>query len=234
LRWRHPTRGVLAPFLFVPFAETTGLMDQVTRWVFATAIRQLREWMAAGVQVGMAINLSARNLANAAIADELTAICREAGVMPDLITLELTESAAMSSLIDALEVLSRLRIGGMHLSLDDFGTGYSSLVQLHRLPFSEVKIDRAFTSDCHVSPASRVIVKAMIDLAHNLGLACVAEGVEAEDGLALLDDLHCDVAQGFLIARPMAAAKFPLWLQQHAGPLAGGGRQHPAPARSGD
>lgn len=225
LRWRHPARGVLSPFLFVPFAETTGLMDRVTRWVLATSVRQLGEWSAAGVQIGMAVNLSARNLANPAIAEELAAICREAGVSPDLITLELTESAAMSSLIGALEVLTRLRIAGMHLSLDDFGTGYSSLVQLHRLPFSEVKIDRIFVSDCHSSRDSRVMVKAMIDLVHNLGLVSVAEGVETEEGLGVLEELHCDMAQGFLIARPMAGAKFAAWLQNHPGPPEIGDRQ---------
>jgi EAL domain-containing protein (putative c-di-GMP-specific phosphodiesterase class I) len=216
LRWRHPARGVLQPLQFLPFAEEALLMDPITRWVLDAAVRQMQAWTQAGITLGVSINLSAQNLANTGIADGAAALCRAAGVPTHLMTIELTESAAMSSVTDAMEILTRLRLKGMHLSLDDFGTGYSSLIQLHRLPFSELKIDRAFVADCHGAQASRVMVKAMIDLAHNLGLASVAEGVEVPDGLQLLHELGCDMAQGFLIAKPMEAERLVPWLQSWA------------------
>jgi EAL domain-containing protein (putative c-di-GMP-specific phosphodiesterase class I) len=212
LRWRHPARGLLQPLQFLPFAEEAQLMDAVTRWVLNAATRQMQEWTRTGLTLGVAINLSAQNLANTGIADGAAALCRAADLPTHLITIELTETAAMSSVIDAMEILTRLRLKGMKLSLDDFGTGYSSLIQLHRLPFSELKIDRAFVADCHGAQGSRVMVKTMIDLAHNLGLVSVAEGVEVPDGLQLLQELGCDMAQGFLIARPMEAERLVPWL----------------------
>jgi EAL domain-containing protein (putative c-di-GMP-specific phosphodiesterase class I) len=183
----------------------------------------MRSWIQSGRALGVSINLSAQNLATTGIADAAAALCQAADVPPSLMTIELTESTAMSSVTDAMEILTRLRLKGINVSLDDFGTGYSSLIQLHRLPFSELKIDRAFVADCHGERSSRVMVKAMIDLAHNLGLASVAEGIEAPEGLQLLEELGCDIAQGFLLAKPMEPDRLVAWLDAWAPGIAAAG-----------
>lgn len=213
LRWQHPTRGVVQPGEFIPVVELSNTVDDLTRWVVGAAVRQLDAWSSIGLDIGVAINLSARNLAVPSIAEDIAGVCTAAGVDPARITMEVTETAAMSDPIAALEILSRLRMKGMHLAMDDFGTGYSSLAQLQRLPFSELKIDRVFVAECDASRDGRVIVNAMIGLAHNLGVVCVAEGVETPEQLGVLEDLGCDMVQGYLIARAMTAARLPSWLE---------------------
>jgi EAL domain-containing protein (putative c-di-GMP-specific phosphodiesterase class I) len=169
-----------------------------------------------GCRIDLSINVSARNLHEARLAERLEELCRAAGVSPARFTLELTETAAMRDAVQMLDVLTRLRVKGFKLSIDDFGTGYSSLVQLHRLPFNEIKIDRAFVAGCAISSESRSIVRLVIDLAHALGMTAVAEGVESPEALRLLRELGCDEAQGAFIAEPLDAVAVPATMRQHA------------------
>ena len=215
VRWRHPKRGVIAPLEFIPFAESSAYIDRITQWVGATACGQLRAWDVLGCRLGLAINVSARNLHEARLAEQLEGQCRVAGVDPARITLELTETAAMRDAVQMLDVLTRLRVKGFRLSIDDFGSGYSSLVQLHRLPFNEIKVDRAFVSGCTTSTESHSIVRLVIDLAHALGMKAVAEGVESAEALRLLRDLGCDEAQGEFIALPLDAIDLPAAALRH-------------------
>ncbi len=215
IRWQHPTRGAVSPLEFIPFAESSAVIDQLTHWVVRVACAQLTAWDAAGVQLDIAINVSARSLHEPRLADLLETQCRAAGVAPARVTLELTETAAMQDAVQMMDVLTRLRLKGFKLAIDDFGTGYSSLVQLHRLPFSEIKIDRTFVADCARSDESRSIVRVVIDLARALGIRSVAEGVEDPEALDLLRSLGCDEAQGYFISRPIAAAEVPATIQKH-------------------
>ncbi len=216
LRWRHPQHGLLSPDKFLDIAEKHGLMDRLTDTVLDTALLQQQEWAGIGFKTTVAVNISAQNLGDAGFADRLKAKCDVVGVLPESIVLELTETAAMSDPITAMDILTRIRIKGFHLSIDDFGTGYSSLVQLHMLPFSELKLDRAFVRECDRSRQSRVIVKTMIDLARNLDLTCVAEGVETEAQLAVLRELGCDMVQGYLVSKPLHADDATRWLSRTA------------------
>jgi EAL domain-containing protein (putative c-di-GMP-specific phosphodiesterase class I)/ActR/RegA family two-component response regulator len=217
-RWEHPTRGLISPGDFIPFVEDSALIDELTHSLSAKLCRHLSAWSAEGVRLDVALNISARNLHDGHLANTLEAECRRVGVPPEQITLELTETAAMQDAVQLTDVVTRLRLKGFRLSIDDFGTGYSSLVQLHRLPFCELKIDRAFIANCTTSAESRSIVDVVIDLGHRLGMTVVAEGVEASDALELLADRQCDQAQGYFIARPMPANEVIAWVTAWADP----------------
>jgi EAL domain-containing protein (putative c-di-GMP-specific phosphodiesterase class I)/ActR/RegA family two-component response regulator len=197
-------------------AESSACIDRMTNWIGSTACGQLRAWDDLGCRIDLAINVSARNLHEARLADQLEAQCRVAGVEPARITLELTETAAMRDAVQMMDVLTRLRVKGFSLAIDDFGTGYSSLVQLHRLPFSEIKIDRTFVTGCTTSSESRSIVRLVIELAHALGMKAVAEGVETADAVRMLRDMGCDEAQGSFIASPLDATDVPAAVLEHA------------------
>ena len=213
LRWNHPTRGILGPMEFLPIAETAGLMDKITGVVVDLAIAQQQLWFDEGLRTTLAINISAQNLRDASIADDLEARCVRAKVPPESMIIELTETATMDDTATAMDIMTRLRIKGFRLAIDDFGTGYSSLVQLQMLPFSELKIDRAFVRECDRSRQSKVIVKTMIDLARNLGLASVAEGVESRTVLEFVRDNGCDIAQGYYVSKPLSSPDSILWLR---------------------
>ncbi len=215
IRWQHPGRGLVPPIDFIPFAETSAFIDQLTHWVSVTACEQMRSWDAANVTLDVALNMSARNLHDTRLPDVLESHCRKAGIAPSRVTLELTETAAMHDAVQMMDVLTRLRLKGFKLAIDDFGTGYSSLVQLHRMPFSEIKIDGSFVADCTTAAESRTIVRLVIDLAHALDKKAVAEGVETAEALDLLRELGCDEAQGYFIARPIAAAAVPQAILTH-------------------
>jgi EAL domain-containing protein (putative c-di-GMP-specific phosphodiesterase class I) len=215
IRWLHPARGTISPLDFIPFAESSAVTDQLTHWVMGAACAQLLAWDAAGAALDIAINISARSLHEPRLADLLETQCRTAGIAPARVTLELTETAAMQDAVQMMDVLTRLRLKGFKLAIDDFGTGYSSLVQLHRLPFSEIKIDRTFVTDCTTSDESRSIVRVVVDLARALGMRSVAEGVESAEALDLLRTLGCDEAQGYFISRPIAADEVPPTIQKH-------------------
>jgi EAL domain-containing protein (putative c-di-GMP-specific phosphodiesterase class I) len=206
VRWEHPMRGTLPPADFMPLAEQ-GLADELTRAVLTMGLKQSAAWAEEGRVAAVALNISGRNLNDVHFADSVIDLCRDYAVPPDRLTLELTETAATEHALEAMDILTRLRIKGVNLSIDDFGTGYSSLVQLHRLPFTDVKIDKEFVSNCHSSRDSLAIVKTIIDLGHNLGMKAVAEGVENAEVLHILADLGCDGAQGYHISRPIPAAE---------------------------
>ena len=206
VRWKNNTGRVILPGKFIPLAETSGLIDRLTWWVVQSAFQQAADWLRRGIDLHLAINLSAGNIHTRDLPDQLADLCRTSGIHPDRITLELTETASTQDHITLLEVLGRFRIKGFHLSIDDFGTGFSSVAQLLRLPFSELKVDRSFVSDMdHVHEAA-VISKTLIDMAHNLGLVTVAEGVETQASLDMLSTWGCDVVQGFLFSKPADAA----------------------------
>lgn len=215
IRWQHPGRGVVPPMEFIPFAESSAFIDQLTHWLSAAACDQMRRWDEGGVTLAIALNISARNLHEPRLPDMLESQCRNAGIAPARVTLELTETAAMRDAVQMMDLLTRLRVKGFKLSIDDFGTGYSSLVQLHRMPFSEIKIDRSFVADCLTSAESRTIVRLVIDLAHALDKRAVAEGVESAEALDLLRTLGCDEAQGYFIAQPIAGDAVPQAILSH-------------------
>ena len=210
VRWDDPVLGSVPPSRFVPLAERNGLIDPLTQWGLRTALRQWRHWHNAGIDLSLAFNISALSLEQLDFPDLVERLCRALEVPTERLVLELTEGATQP-LIKLMDTLTRFRIKGIGLAIDDFGTGYSTLMQLRQLPFTELKIDRFFLTDMIPSADSRLIVKTMIDLAHGLGLTATAEGVETDEQLLLLRELGCDVAQGYLIATPLAPEALAGW-----------------------
>ncbi len=205
--WQHPERGLLGPGVFVPVAERTGAIRHLTRDVFELAVAQLRTWRDRGGMLPLAVNLSAVDLLDLKLVDSLTAVLDEYGVEARYVCLEITESTVMGDTERAHTVLDGLAASGFRLSIDDFGTGHSSLAYLKHLPVHEVKIDRSLVTGIAASSPDRTIVRSTIEMAHSLGLAVVAEGVETHEEQALLRSLGCDYAQGYLYARPVPAAE---------------------------
>jgi len=215
VRWEDPQLGSIEPSRFVPLAERYGLIDQLTQWGLRTTLRQWLKWQAAGIDTHVAFNISALSLQRLDFPDLVERMCRALDVPTDRLVLELTEGATQP-LIKLMDTLTRFRIKGIGLAIDDFGTGYSSLMQLRQLPFTEVKIDRLFIEDAPASKDSRLIVKSVVDLAHGLGLTATAEGVETIEQLRMLREIGCDVAQGYLIARPLDPDALDDWRQRFA------------------
>jgi EAL domain-containing protein (putative c-di-GMP-specific phosphodiesterase class I) len=207
LRWKTPSGQVVSPDIFIPMAEEQGVMDEVTDWVLRNSVGQLGRWKAEGLETSVAVNVSAANLHNLKLPDNIAELCVEAGVAPERVMIELTETASMSDPTKMMDVLARFRIKRFSLSIDDFGTGYSSLTQLQRLPFSEIKIDKSFVIGMEKIEESAIIAKTVVDMAHNLGLSVCAEGVENEKVLAMLQDFGCDFVQGFHFSAPVTADK---------------------------
>ena len=205
VRWRHPVHGIIPPDQFVPLAEEIGLVGRLTDWVVAAAAAQAARWRADRLFLEMAVNISAHDIEDIDLPDRLERHCRDAGLDPDQMTIELTETSAMREAVQMMDVLTRLRLKGFKLSIDDFGTGYSSLVLLQKMPFSELKIDRTFVMRMTSNHGCRVIVEIVIDLARKLGLTSVAEGVEDAAALNDLVALGCDSAQGYYVSPPLAA-----------------------------
>jgi EAL domain-containing protein (putative c-di-GMP-specific phosphodiesterase class I) len=215
VRWNDPERGMVPPSRFVPLAERHGLIDELTQWGLRTALRQWLVWRDQGVDTCIAFNISALSLDRLDFPDLVERMCRALGVPTERLVLELTEGATQP-LINLMDTLTRFRIKGIGLAIDDFGTGYSTLMQLRLLPFTELKIDRFFVSDAPTSADSALIVKTMIDLAHGLGLTCTAEGVETAEQLVMLRTMGCDVAQGYLLARPLEPTTLAAWIAEWA------------------
>jgi diguanylate cyclase (GGDEF)-like protein len=211
LRWKHPSRGVVAPSVFVAVAERFGLIGAIGDWVINDACRQAREWRDKGLRMRVAINLSAHQMRQDHIVETIAEALRRHRIHPSLLTCEITESAAMEDTKATQETFHRLGELGAHLSIDDFGTGYSSLSYLRRLPAEELKIDRSFVQDLEHSPDARAVVDAVVKLAHALGLKVVAEGVENPRQQQVLAELGCDELQGFLFAKPMSARALLMW-----------------------
>ena len=205
VRWRHPRLGLLASGRFLPFAEATDVMQPLTGWVVRNALEQLTRWNRQLPRLTMAINLSMRNILDRSCPDTLAAIVREVGVDPGVVEFELTETAIMADPETALLALARIRASGARLAIDDFGTGYSSLSYLKRLPVDVLKIDRSFIADMASGGRSLAIVQWTVQLAHNLDLGVVAEGIEDRQSARTLREMKCDIGQGFYFARPEPA-----------------------------
>jgi diguanylate cyclase (GGDEF)-like protein len=212
IRWLHPVRGLVPPGLFIPFAEHTGYIKVLTRWVLSEAIRQCGEWLRQGMAIEISVNISARDLMARDLPELISALLTEHDVPARMICLEITESGFMEDPVLAQRVLDRLSAIGLRLSIDDYGTGYSSLSYIMKLPVNELKIDRAFVSNMSEDADMMTIVRSTIELGHNLGLKVVAEGIEDPKGYALLRSLGCDFAQGYYISPPMPAEALPGWL----------------------
>ena len=215
VRWQHPTRGLVVPDEFIPVAEHTGLIGPLTRYVVDAALAQSRTWADAGQALPISVNLSARNLLDERLPDQIAELLTNHRVGASMLELEVTESAIMTEPARARRLLQRLSDLGIHLSIDDFGAGYTSLGQLRSLPINELKIDRSFVMNMAQDPGDALIVRSIIDLGHNLGLTIVAEGVETADALTTLAGFGCDVAQGYYLSRPMPIDAFDTWRRNH-------------------
>jgi diguanylate cyclase (GGDEF)-like protein len=224
IRWVHPTKGLVPPGLFIPFAEHTGYIKVLTRWVLAEAIRQCGVWRRDGLQLQVSVNISARDLMNRDLPEAISALLSEHAVPASMVCLEITESGFMEDPAHAQKVLERLASIGLQLSIDDYGTGYSSLSYIMQLPVSELKIDRSFVSHMIDDRDLTTIVRSTIELGHSLGLKVVAEGVEDGQGFALLRELGCDGAQGYFMSPPLPAEAFRRWYE--------GSLPAPAPAEA--
>ena len=210
VRWEDPQFGNVPPSRFVPLAEQHGLIDPLTEWGLGVALRQWRSWVDQGFMTRLAFNISAISLQRLDFPDLVERMCKALGVPTECLVLELTEGATQP-LIKLMDTLTRFRIKGIGLAIDDFGTGYSSLMQLRQLPFTEVKIDKSFVADLPASHDSKLIVRAIADLAHGLGLMATAEGVETIEQLRSVRELGCDVVQGYLVSPPLAADELIGW-----------------------
>ena len=206
---------VVGPEEFIELAEVSGLIQPLTRWVVATAVSQCGRWRKEGLDLNVSVNISARNFADVELPDHIASTLADAGVPPDRLVLEITESQLMSDPVSALDAMTRMTALGVRTSVDDFGTGYSSMSHLRRLPIDEIKIDQSFVTDMTRNDSDRAIVRSIIDLGHNLGLEVVAEGVEDAPTLGALIDMGCDRVQGFVLAAALEAHHLPAWI---AGP----------------
>ncbi|HYV89925.1 MAG TPA: EAL domain-containing protein [Candidatus Polarisedimenticolia bacterium] len=205
IRWSHPQHGPISPADFIPLAEESDVIDDLTVWVADHALAQARIWSDQGFGGSMALNVSARNLNKVQFPDMLAEICARHSLAPDCVIVEITETASQQ-ILKLLDTLTRLRLKGFCLALDDFGIGFSSMAQLQQLPFSEIKVDRSFVGKMAEAEDCLIITRAIINLGHELGLKVVAEGVESAEALEKLVQLGCDTAQGYHIGRPMSAA----------------------------
>lgn len=212
VRWRHPQDGLVYPDQFIGMAEAHGLIDALTQVVLAQALQDCAAWAQQGVPLKVAINVSMDNLTALDFAEQATAAAAAAGVAPQSIVLEVTESQLMKDLRAPLEILTRLRLRRFRLSIDDFGTGHSSLAQLRDLPFDQLKIDQSFVHGAHHNETLRAILYASQGLAKELGMEVVAEGVEDAEDWRFLQRTRCDLAQGYFIARPMPAENVLAWM----------------------
>jgi len=205
IRWLHPAHGPISPGDFIPLAEESDVIDDLTTWVADRAIAQARAWSDMGFDGSMALNVSARNLNKVQFPDMLADICARHRLATDRVVVEITETASQQ-ILKLLDTLTRLRLKGFRLALDDFGIGFSSMAQLQQLPFSEIKVDRSFVGKMIEAEDCLIITRAIINLGHELGLKVVAEGVESAEALERLVQLGCDAAQGYHIGRPAPAA----------------------------
>lgn len=214
LRWHHPELGAVRPDIFIGLAEQAGEITRITRWVCLEVIKQVLVWQQQGLRLQIAINISAVDLMSDGLADFLGNAITSSGVDPQLLTLEVTESALMQDPEAAIARLERLRGLGLKISIDDYGTGYSSLAQLKRLPVDELKIDRSFIQFLEQNEHDRLIVKSTLALAHDFGLTAVAEGVEQEATWHMLKQFGCDSLQGYYFSKPLALESFSQWLSE--------------------
>jgi diguanylate cyclase (GGDEF)-like protein len=220
MRWEHPNRGLVGPDQFIPIAERFGLISAMGNWLIEEACRQAGVWRDAGLQMRVAINLSAHQLRHPDLADRISMALRRNDIKPQLLTCEITESVAMEDASNAIRMVEKLSALGVNISIDDFGTGYSSLSYLRKLRAGELKIDKSFVLDLETSADARAVVDGIVKLAHALGLKVVAEGVETEAQHQILRSFGCHELQGFLFARPMSARALSNWAMEDVGPRA--------------
>jgi len=220
MRWEHPERGLVGPDLFIPMAERFGLIGAMGNWLIEEACKQAGQWRDEGLQMRVAINLSAHQLRHPDLCDRIDAALRRYEIRPQLLTCEITESVAMEDASNAIRMVEKLSVLGVNISIDDFGTGYSSLSYLRKLRAGELKIDKSFVLDLETSADARAVVDGIVKLAHALGLKVVAEGVETEAQHQILRSFGCHELQGFLFARPMSARALSSWAMEEVGPRA--------------
>ena len=216
IRWQHPEQGMIPPDAFISIAEQTGQIDALTLWVINEAARQYLEWQEQGLNLSIAVNISAENLKNPHFAKELNSIWQNYQLPKEALSLEITESAVVADPTSATEMLCELKNQGIKLSIDDYGTGYSSLAQLKQMPVSELKIDRSFVGKVESDPDDQIIVRSTIRMAHDMGLSVVAEGIEDQQTLNWLEQHGCDLAQGYFISRPLPANELNEWLRKES------------------
>ena len=215
IRWQHPERGLVPPDEFIPLVERTVMVRPVTHWVLNEALCQWHNWDLAGMDLSIAVNLSARNLLDVELPVHVAELLDRWAIPPERLVLELTESSLMADSSRSIAVLTRLSKLGLSLSVDDFGTGYSSLMHLKRLPINEIKIDRSFVAHMLTDPNDAMIVRATVDLGRNLGLTVVAEGVEDAETWSELGAMGCHLAQGYYMTRPLPEREMTAWLGGH-------------------
>ncbi len=214
VRWQHPRHGLLYPISFLTIAEKSGLIGDLTWCVLKQVTEQCQRWGHKNIKIPVSVNMSGSTISDLTLPEKIAELLQKHRIDPRLIILEMTESTVMEEFTESLDILTRLRMKGFRLSIDDFGTGYSSLVQLHRAPFSELKIDKSFVTNIIGDKEAFVIVEAVIALAQKLDLLVVAEGVETEQVLDLLTGMGCDMAQGYYISEPMPAHEVSNWLSE--------------------
>ncbi|MEW5703562.1 MAG: EAL domain-containing response regulator [Pseudomonadota bacterium] len=212
-RWDHPERGLLDPTKFISIAESTGLIGALTELILQKTLKQLIAWQAQGFTLSVSINISPLLLKDIDLPDRYHDMCRSNQIDTNRLILEITESAAMKDVTLTMDVLTRFRLKGFWLSLDDFGTGYSSLVQLHRMPFNEMKIDKSFIIESDTNTEAVKIIRSIAGLSNSLGIRLCAEGVESKKALTLVRDVGCHTAQGYLIGKPMSADNLSTFLR---------------------
>ncbi|MHB8240741.1 MAG: bifunctional diguanylate cyclase/phosphodiesterase [Solirubrobacteraceae bacterium] len=202
VRWHHPERGVVAPDSFIPLAEESGMIIQIGRWVLEEACRQAARWSAEGLEVPIAVNVSAHQLSRKGFADDVRLALESSGIAPSLLTLELTETTLMRDVASASEALKAVKALGVRVAIDDFGTGYASLSQLQRMPVDILKIDRSFVAALNDGGQSRELLQAILGVGEALSLSVVAEGIEERNQMTTLEEMGCEMAQGFLMGKP--------------------------------
>ena len=215
LRWEHPERGFISPEDFIPLAEHTGLIQPITCWVMDNASKQCAAWNKLGHKLLISINVSSNCIHDARLPVKLNEIILGNKLSPEQITLELTENIFIKDPVRSKKILDNINKMGVGISIDDFGTGYSSLAYLKQLPVNEIKIDRSFVMEMLEDDNDEVIVRTTIDLAHNLGIKVVAEGVESLAAAQKLQEFDCDYAQGFYLGRPMEVEDFIAYLEKN-------------------
>ncbi|SDD49995.1 diguanylate cyclase (GGDEF) domain-containing protein [Paenibacillus sp. UNCCL117] len=209
IRWNHPDKGLIPPAKFIPLAEASGMIVDIDMWVLREACRQTKEWQERGFPgLPVSVNLSAKHFGHGNLVDTIRRILEETGLEPRYVCLEITESVFIKQTDSVIESLTQLREMGIEISIDDFGTGYSSLNQLQRLPVTVVKLDRTFIQDLDQDEKKSAIVKAVIELAHSMGLKVVAEGIETEQERSLVTEMQCDELQGFYFCKPLPSERF--------------------------
>ncbi|MDX1505190.1 MAG: bifunctional diguanylate cyclase/phosphodiesterase, partial [Spongiibacter sp.] len=215
VRWNHPERGVVAPGEFIPIAEESALIERLGRWVLRAGCWQLQEWQNDGIYLDhLAINVCARQFHCGDIVQDVRDALDYFGVDPSRIILEITESLIVENVIDTISKMNELKTLGVRISLDDFGTGYSSLRYLKQLPIHQLKIDQSFVRDVASDESDLVIVETILSMAHHLRLEVVAEGVETEEQLALLQARNCEYFQGYYFCRPVPSAQFVAYVEE--------------------